>query len=237
MDKETLIKNFFNDLWIGENLEAIERICANNILINSVTKKSIGTNEKIQIAKNWFNAFPKRNGKIEAIVSKEDVVSVSWSSSTTHEGLFFGLEPTGKKVTYNGICYYKIKDNLITQYYSVSNVFINLVNAGSIPHDLYNPIDSTENHALLSAAKKISNANLTNTEIKVMSLWLAGYSIKESSKITHLSTRTIEEYRANAKDKLNIRHKKCLYDLVRQQGLLDIFLHLASELKKQCTKP
>jgi len=49
---ELAVNKFFEDLWFGEDLEAIDKFFSPNVIINGVVKKTIGKKEKIEIAKN-----------------------------------------------------------------------------------------------------------------------------------------------------------------------------------------
>ncbi len=89
---------------------------------------------------------------------------------------------------------------------------------------------SNTDSELIDAIKVNLNQELTKREIEVSSLWLNGYSSKESAKILGIAARTIEEYRAKTKGKLKLRDKKGLYNLVLDKRMLDVYLTLARTL-------
>ena len=230
MDIERLVNKFFQDLWFGEDLEAIDKLFSPTVIINGVVKKTIGKKEKIEIAKSWFQAFPVRNAKLEKIARRDNIVSVHWSSIATHQGSFYNLSPSGKTVAYEGMCYYKMRDGLVSEYYAVSDVAMNLVKSGAFPLSFHEKSEDPFNNDLIGIIKTISNKNLTRREIEVASLWLSGCSIKESARTLFLTSSTIEEYRSRTKDKLNVKDKKSLYNLLREQGVLELYFHFAKAL-------
>ncbi len=230
MDIELVVTKFFKDLWFGEDLEAVDKLFSPNVIINGVVKKTIGKKEKIEIAKSWFQAFPVRNAKLEKIARRDNIVSVHWSSIATQKGSFYNLSPSGKTVAYEGVCYYKMRDGLVSEYYAVSDVAINLVKNGALPVIFHEKSDDPFNNDLIDVIRTISNKNLTRREIEVASLWLSGCSIKESASTLSLTASTIEEYRSRTKDKLNVKDKKGLYNLLREQGTLELYFHFAKAL-------
>lgn len=230
MDIELAVNKFFEDLWFGEDLEAIDKLFSPNVIINGVVKKTIGKKEKIEIAKSWFQAFPVRNAKLEKIARRDNIVSVHWRSIATHKGPFYNLEPSGKTVAYEGVCYYKMRDGLVSEYYAVSDVALNLVKSGAFPVSFHEKSEDPFNKDLIAVIQTVSNKNLTRREIEVASLWLSGCSIKESARTLSLTASTIEEYRSRTKDKLNVGDKKGLYSLLREQGTLELYFHFAKAL-------
>lgn len=237
ISNDKLVHTFFSNLWIAEDYSAVEERCSPNIIVDSVIKKTIGKKAKTEIARNWFDAFPNRTAKITEVIQKNDTVVLQWESKSIHEGVFCGLAPTGRVVTYSGICYFQVIDKLITTFYSVSNILISLAQAGAMPFqkpnqdipDIDNKISYRQQ---LFSILQNNYADLTKREIEIISLWLSGHSNKQTSQFLNISCRTVEGYRARIKDKLKLKDKKSLYEYAREQGLLDISFQLANSLKK-----
>ena len=80
---------------------------------------------------------------------------------------------------------------------------------------------------LIFKFKTLLNIILTRREVKCLSLWLAGFSINESSCCLNISTKSIEAYRKQIKDKMDICHKFQLIDLVASNDTFHLFLFLA----------
>ncbi len=79
---------------------------------------------------------------------------------------------------------------------------------------------------LFSSLRSIVSGSLTHQEMKCLSLWLSGYSIKESSYHLKISHKTIEAYRKNIKDKIGVHHKYQLIDFMYAKNVLYLFLSL-----------
>jgi DNA-binding CsgD family transcriptional regulator len=80
---------------------------------------------------------------------------------------------------------------------------------------------------LFASIKNLSDDPLTNKEIECLSLWLSGYSIKESAYCLKLSHKSIEAYRKNIKDKMSVYHKYQLIELMQIKGAFHLYLTLA----------
>ncbi|MDB6096767.1 MAG: putative aerobic respiration control sensor protein arcB [Francisellaceae bacterium] len=85
---------------------------------------------------------------------------------------------------------------------------------------------------LVNSIKDLLDIEITYREIECLSLWLSGYSLKESSTILKISERTVEVHRRNISDKIGIYRKNHLIDYVREKGILNLFMGLSNLLKK-----
>jgi DNA-binding CsgD family transcriptional regulator/predicted ester cyclase len=232
VSEEKLVADFFEALWISKDINIINEKCSNDIVIHHYNRVRVGKNEKIQIAKSWFDAFPNKDDvKIEELNKVGGVFQIKWCGTAKHEGMFWDLPPTGKVVNYNGICFFKVKDHFIVEYQTESNTRMNLIGLGSIP---YNSDDNNNhqkaNEDIFSKIKNFCKLNLTNREMSVASLWFSGYSVKESARVLQLSPRTVDEYRRRIKDTMNVVNKKNLYAFFRDKNALDLFLDFSEQL-------
>jgi len=67
-----------------------------------------------------FKAFPDWHETIEDIVAEGDKVWVRLTYTGTHEGEFFGVAPSGKKITgMSSIDIYRIADGKLVEYWNV----------------------------------------------------------------------------------------------------------------------
>jgi len=90
---------------------------------------------------------------------------------------------------------------------------------------------------LLAYLKKTLNDELTSREIECLSLWLGGYSIKESSYCLGLSHKSIEAYRSNIKDKLKVHHRFQVIELMQSKATFELCLSLAKLIQENVKNP
>lgn len=86
---------------------------------------------------------------------------------------------------------------------------------------------------LFSTLKNASHASLTHRELECLSLWLSGYSIKESAYCLKISQKSIEAYRKHIKDKMGVYHKYQLIDMMQAKGVFHLFLALAKLIQQK----
>lgn len=53
--------------------------------------------------------FPDVHQTVEMVVAQDDLVAIRYSSAGTHSGEFQGIAPTGKRVTWTGMNFYRIE--------------------------------------------------------------------------------------------------------------------------------
>ena len=66
-----------------------------------------------------LNAFPDYHETIEDITAEGDKVWIRFRVAGTHTGEYRGLAPTGKKITYEAVCIYRIVDGKIVEMWAV----------------------------------------------------------------------------------------------------------------------
>ena len=61
----------------------------------------------------FYAAFPDMHFEVEREFASGDSVAVCWRVTGTHQGDFFGLPPTGRKVDYHACGIFQIRDGKI----------------------------------------------------------------------------------------------------------------------------
>ena len=74
-----------------------------------------GREEVKQVFNMAFKAFPDWHETIEDIIAEGDVVWVRLTYTGTHTGEFFGLAPTGNKITATAVAIYRIVNGKLVE--------------------------------------------------------------------------------------------------------------------------
>lgn len=231
-DKQTLIKEMIVTIWNNRDVNGVEKYFAKDIIYDNFIEKTDGKQNLILVLKKFYKAFSESNLIITRIYSNKDIVFIRFSGLLKQIGIFYGLKPVVKNIRYNVIGIYKIKNSLIEQGVSISNLKFNIMQHGAIPS--FTTIDAAKLISVKEILLEIQQGlhlPLTKQEIITMSLWLTGHSNKDTAKLLNISSRTVEEYRTRIKTKLKISNKKQLYDFIRNFFNLDIFLELSDKLR------
>jgi predicted ester cyclase len=90
---------------------------------NPVPNQAPGVEGQKQVLRELWAAFPDFHTQADEILSEGDRVVVRWSSYGTHQGEYYGVSPTGKRITYTGIDIIRIADGKIVERWGVSDDF------------------------------------------------------------------------------------------------------------------
>lgn len=61
------------------------------------------------------------NYTIDTIIAAGDAVGCAWTGTMRHSGEAFGIQPTGKKLSYKGISIYKFRNGKIAETHNVQD--------------------------------------------------------------------------------------------------------------------
>lgn len=83
--------------------------------------------------RTFRQAFSDMKWTVHALVADEVFVSARWEIEATHSGSFAGVEPDGRRVTFDGMVLYRMKDGLIAETWLHLNEIALLRGIGAIP--------------------------------------------------------------------------------------------------------
>jgi steroid delta-isomerase-like uncharacterized protein len=81
-----------------------------------------------------FKSFPDLHETIEDIIAEEDKVWHRFTTTGTHNGEFRGLAPTGKKVTWTGVNFWRILEGKVIGKGSIYDMLDTLKQLGVIKY-------------------------------------------------------------------------------------------------------
>ena len=103
-ENKALARRFYEEVWNGQNLDAIDELVAADVVIHSappgLPEGAAGVKALIGM---YLSAFPDMKMTVEDIIATGDRVVTRWAATGTHQGVLMGVPPTGKHVTATGI--------------------------------------------------------------------------------------------------------------------------------------
>jgi steroid delta-isomerase-like uncharacterized protein len=81
----------------------------------------------------FFGGFPDMRLEVQDIVAQGDRVAVRWVFHGTHDGEFFGIPPTGTRVTMNAIEINRVQDGKVAEHWVELDQLGMLQQLGAIP--------------------------------------------------------------------------------------------------------
>jgi steroid delta-isomerase-like uncharacterized protein len=71
----------------------------------------------------YRNAFPDMTLTVDRLIAEDDTVVTRWTAHGTHQGELFGISPTGKEVSVQGIVISRIRDGQLAEDYESYDVY------------------------------------------------------------------------------------------------------------------
>ena len=220
------IDQFVLPLWNKRDIEVIDTFVSPVADIQTTFVTGSGPEPLKQKVLHTFNAFSNFEMHIKEVIHHENQLIYKWNCNALHTGPFLSIRPSGKKICFSGIAAGEIQDGLIIKYQSYSNMPREFM-TGTISFSPEKVPFTTITHKqqLIATLKEVTGKRLTLREVECLSLWLKGFSIKETAKILGgLSSRTVQTFRENIKRKLNVDTYKQLFSLTQKTHLLPLFL-------------
>ena len=87
----------------------------------------------LQLAMYFRNAFPDIQVTFEDVVAEGDTVMHRQTMRGTHKGEFFGIPPTGNRVTMTGSHLWRVKDGKLIEHHANNDDLGMLRQLGAIP--------------------------------------------------------------------------------------------------------
>jgi predicted ester cyclase len=106
----TVLHKWFNQVWNDDNEQAIEKLMTPGCVAHGIVSEELPGGP--ETFRNFFRGFRKEFQNIhidvEDVVVQEDMETARTTVHATHS-------PTGKNVTFSGICMAKIQDGKIAE--------------------------------------------------------------------------------------------------------------------------
>lgn len=101
---KAIARRWVDEIWQNASEAAIDELLADNFVFNYPSPGANSDREGYKRAiREPRTSFPDIQFTTEDMVAEGDKVAVQWNGTATHKGEFFGIAPTGKRVTMAGI--------------------------------------------------------------------------------------------------------------------------------------
>jgi steroid delta-isomerase-like uncharacterized protein len=120
---EVVVREFFETVFNGGDLDAVERFIAPDHANHDPTAPEVppGPHGVRMLAEHFREAFPDIEYTFEEIFSSGDRVAHRWTFTGTHEGELMGIEPTGRRVEVMGIEINRLDRGRIADSWAISD--------------------------------------------------------------------------------------------------------------------
>ena len=112
---ENFMHRWFEEVWNRQNEEAIDQMCAEDVVANGLTDAEGNTIRGIEAYKNLFrtfvSAYPNIKITVEDTISEGDKIAARCRVTATHEGEGLGIAPTNQPLEFTGIAMVRLNED------------------------------------------------------------------------------------------------------------------------------
>jgi len=126
MDNRAIVRRLYEEVWNKRRFELLDELLSPSHAIhdNAAPGSSVGPEAyKAQLA-HFLEAFPDLRFTIEDIVGENEKIVIDWTISGTHKVEFWGVRPTNKKMSLDGITIHHIANGKIMDSYVTSDALV-----------------------------------------------------------------------------------------------------------------
>jgi steroid delta-isomerase-like uncharacterized protein len=114
-ENKAVIRRLYGEVWNKRRIEILPEIISPSHALHdpNIADAMVGPEAYARQVTRFVRAFPDLHFTVEDMVCEKDMLAVSWVISGTHKGEFWGIPPTNKKISMEGITINHIADGKI----------------------------------------------------------------------------------------------------------------------------
>jgi steroid delta-isomerase-like uncharacterized protein len=123
-NNKAVVQRYVDEMQNAHSLDNIEEIFAEDFVDHMASSGGLFVGGMDGLKRGYaafLNAFPDLQVTVEDIIAEGDKVVAFKTLTGTHRGTHLGIPPTGKRVTYQIISIYRIKDGKIAAYWGLQD--------------------------------------------------------------------------------------------------------------------
>jgi steroid delta-isomerase-like uncharacterized protein len=122
-DNVALVQRFFEEVWNKGNLSVVDELLAANYVDYNQPPGAPRGRLGYKASVNMFrSAFPDIRFTLDQILAEGDRVALRLTGRGTHRGVFMGVPPTGKQVTFGGMTFIRVENGKVTERWGISDI-------------------------------------------------------------------------------------------------------------------
>jgi DNA-binding CsgD family transcriptional regulator/predicted ester cyclase len=217
------ITSLLNEIWNDKNLDIIDNYFTDLTIIDSPISRSIGRNAKKEIVKTWFDGLPDVSYKTDVVVCENNYVISNWKCRGTHLGDLMGISKTFYTIEYEGSSTFKFsEDNKICYYHAITNI-TDVLKSKNIEFQINQTTNFKDPNKIIDALKYAIDISMTEKEIRILSLWLRSFRVKDIAHILNKSPRTIEGQLSSIKSKMKLNKATEIISYLKSKNAFVMF--------------
>lgn len=129
-----LYRRFIEECFTGGNLDLIDDMIGPNAVDHQAPPGlAPGAEGLKQLLTMFRSAFPDLRATVEQVIAEGDTVAARFTMSGTHQGEFFGIPPTGKRMEITGIDVVRFENGKMVEHWGNQDDLGMMQQLGVIP--------------------------------------------------------------------------------------------------------
>lgn len=131
-----MTERFYEDVVNGEQLDLLDKMVAEDFLDHEAPpgqEPPVRGRQVVRtVVEGMHEAFPDLEVELEETIAEGDLVTTRTTWRGTHEGSFFGIEPSNETVEVDAIDVVRIEDGLVTEHWGLMDTIGLMTQIGEI---------------------------------------------------------------------------------------------------------
>jgi predicted ester cyclase len=118
-----IVREYTERVFNGHNPELASKYVTPDVKWHGGTLGTLeGAESLVGLLQGFIGALPDLNAKEQDIVANQDTVAVRYVVEATHQGDLLGIPPTGRRVRWDAVDVYKLKDGKISEEWAADDL-------------------------------------------------------------------------------------------------------------------
>lgn len=135
-DNKQMTKRFYEDVVNGGQLDLIDKMVAEDFVDHEAPPGQEppvrGRDVTRTVVEGMREAFPDLEVEVQQVVAEGDLVTARTTWRGTHEGSFFGIDPSNESVEVESIDIVRVEDGVVTEHWGLMDNVALLSQIGEI---------------------------------------------------------------------------------------------------------
>ena len=116
-DEKTLVRRFYEEAWDRGAFDVVDGLFAPDYVRHDFRAGAVadGPQGQKDIVVAFRAAFPDLRFSVDFVLGDGDLVAGRWTATGTNTGVWNGMEPTGRSVTFSGINVFRFADGKVVE--------------------------------------------------------------------------------------------------------------------------
>lgn len=133
VDIKQVSRKILEDVFGKGKLEYLDQVCDSSFKGHDPLSGEFDIGQFKRDVEGYRTAFPDLTPEVLGLCAEGDTVCMRWRCTGTHEKAFMGVQPTGKKITVDGISFDRYRNGKLVESFAQWDTLRFLQTLGIIP--------------------------------------------------------------------------------------------------------